>query len=442
MKRIHGRVTVLAVASTLALAGCGGAGTDDDVADGPITISFWHSASGAAAQVVDEAVASFNEAHEGEITVEATYQGTYDDSITKLANAVQAGNVPDLMQVNDTNTQYMADTGLSVSAQDLNAAAETKLDFENFVPIVASYYTIDGTMQSVPFQVSQPALFINPDLAAEAGLDPSTPPSTSAEVFEWATQINAVTGKGGFVFHINPWWVEELTASAGVVYCTPENGVGGEPAAEFVLTDPAQIAQWEAIQTMYADGVAVNVGTDGNSAQTSFASGDAGLLFASSSVLGNLTSNAAFTPVVAPFPIDSPEGGAVPGGNSVWILGEDASGAREQAAYEFAVYLASDEVQVNSFTASGYLPNTTSAAEAAAADASPSHQALLDQLLGSTDSIAAAGCHSGALQQVRTELRTALEGILTSGDDVTESLSSVEALSTELVASYIERAGN
>ncbi len=430
----------LALAAAAALLAGGCSSSASPASGGLVELTFWHSASGAAAQVVDKAVADFNTKHDGKIKVTGTYQGTYDDAITKLASAVQAKNTPDLMQVNDVNTQYMIDTKLTVSADDLNKV--TKLvDFANFAPLVGTYYTIGGTMRSVPFQTSQPALFMNPDLVKAAGLDATKPPTTFAQTFEWATKINAATGKGGFVFHINPWWVEQMTASAGIVYCTPDNGVGSSPATKVVLTDPKQVAQWTAVQALYKSKGAVNVGGDGNAAQTSFSNGDAGILLASSSVLGNVTKAAKFTPVLAPMPLDDAQGGAVPGGNSVWVLGKDAKGAKEQAAWAFAAYLASDEVQSNSFTTSGYLPNSKSAATSLASNANPAQKVLLTQLAGGADSAAAAGCHSGALQPIRTELQKAMESVLVSGADVTTTFKSVEDKSPTLISDYNKRVG-
>lgn len=439
----HSRfVLAVALTGTLALSACGGGGGGGTAApDGPVELTFWHSASGAAAGVIDKAVADFNTAHAGKSKVTAIYQGTYDDAITKLANAVQAKNIPDLMQFNDVNTPYMIDTKLTVSAKDLNDAASTKVNVDNFMPVVSRYYTIDGSMRSVPFQVSQPALFLNPDLVKAAGLNPATPPTTIAEMTTWAKQIKEKSNKAGFVFHINPWWFEELTASAGLDYCTPDNGVGAEPATKFVLTDPAQVAQWKGIQELYQSKAAVNVGGDGNAAQTSFANGDAAMLLGSSSVWGNVTKNAKFTPVVAPLPLDSPEGGAVPGGNSVWVFGTDAKGAKEQAAWEVAAYLAGDTVQADSFTTSGYLPNTKSAAEKVAGSVDANQKVLLTQLADAKTSNAAAGCHSGALQSVRTELSKAMESALVGGTDVATALKGIEDQSSGLIEAYNKRAG-
>ena len=235
--------------------------------------------------------------------------------------------------------------------------------------------------------------------------------------------------------------MEQMTASANIVYCTPGNGVGGEAATAFKLTDPKQIAQWTALQKLYASGAAVNVASDGNAATNSFSNGDSAILLSSSAALGNITKAAKFTPVVMPMPVDAVQGGPVAGGNSVWVLGKDASGAKEQAAWQFAAYLASDDVQVNSFKTSGYLPNTKTAIAKASADANDNQKVLLNQLQNAASSPATAGCHSGALQGERTEVRGALEAILVNKADVATALRGVEDKAASLITEYQKRAG-
>ena len=56
------------------------------------TISFWHSMGGVNGQAIDTLVQKFNEENEYGITVEAEYQGSYDDALNKLKSA-QMGNM-------------------------------------------------------------------------------------------------------------------------------------------------------------------------------------------------------------------------------------------------------------------------------------------------------------------------------------------------------------
>lgn len=66
---------------------------------------------------------------------------------------------------------------------------------------------------------------------------------------------------------------------------------------------------------------------------------------------------------------------------------------------------------------------------------------LLTQLADAKTSNAAAGCHSGALQSVRTELSKAMESALVGGTDVATALKGIEDQSSGLIEAYNKRAG-
>jgi sn-glycerol 3-phosphate transport system substrate-binding protein len=439
-KRLAITSVALAIGTALTLSGCVADGAPEE-SSGPVTLTFWHSADGATAEVVDTIVKEFNDAHDGQITVNATYQGKYDDTVAKLSASVQAGDLPDLVQINDVNTAFMIDSGLVAPAEQLLKDAAVDYDFGTLVPAVSNYYTVDGALSSMPFQVSQPAVFVRDDVLAATGTTPENFPTTVSGLTKWAEEAKAATGKAGLTFHINPWWFEELTAGAGIEYCNPDNGRGGDTVDEFTTADDIQVEQWTALQQLFADGAALNVGTDFSAGVNALSAGEAGAFFSSSGALGTVTSAMTTDWSVVPFPVEGDEGGVAPGGNSVFALKDSlSSDAEKAAAAEFLAYLGSDEVQEQSFAATGFLPTTDAALAASKSNADAHQTALLDQLANTSDSVAAAGCLSGALQAVRGELTPALEKIV-QGDDVKSTLTAVHDSATGLVADYNERAG-
>ena len=65
------------------------------------TITFWHSMGGVNGEAMTYLVDEFNSENTHGITVEAIYQGSYDDAINKLKSA-QIGNMgADLVQIYD-----------------------------------------------------------------------------------------------------------------------------------------------------------------------------------------------------------------------------------------------------------------------------------------------------------------------------------------------------
>ena len=72
---------------------------------------FWHSMGGVNGEALQTLVDKFNSENEYGITVDAQYQGEYDDTINKLKSA-QIGNMgADLVQIYDIGTRFMIDSG-------------------------------------------------------------------------------------------------------------------------------------------------------------------------------------------------------------------------------------------------------------------------------------------------------------------------------------------
>src|SRR5699024_2802834 len=115
------------------LAGCGGTtnsnGSADKAANQTIemadasevsgtTISFWHSMGGVNGEAINTLVEKFNSENEYGITVDAQYQGEYDDAINKLKSA-QIGNMgADLVQIYEIGTRFMMESGWIVPMQE------------------------------------------------------------------------------------------------------------------------------------------------------------------------------------------------------------------------------------------------------------------------------------------------------------------------------------
>lgn len=126
------------------------------------TISFWHSMGGVNGQAIDTLVQKFNDENEYGITVEAEYQGSYDDALNKLKSA-QIGNMgADLVQVYEIGTRFMIESGWIVPMQSMVNADE--YDTSVLEPNLAAYYTINNMLYSMPFNSSTPLMYYNKDM--------------------------------------------------------------------------------------------------------------------------------------------------------------------------------------------------------------------------------------------------------------------------------------
>ncbi|SDS44539.1 extracellular solute-binding protein [Corynebacterium timonense] len=438
----YARILSMATVATLtatSLTACGNGGDTPTNADGAVVVDFWHSSSGAAGQTLQELVDQFNEEHKGEIEILASYQGDYGDSISKFVASVQTGDLPALLQANDVQTRYLKDSGLALPAQDL-AEEDESYDFSVLIPAVANYYTMDDKVFSMPAMVSQPALFTNDTLLAEAGVDPESL-TTLDGLLDAVEQIHEATGRAGLTFHQSGWYMEQTMSMLGNEFCLPENGVGAEQPTEFDLTNPELVSTWTRIGELYDSGAIHNPGNDGSAATGAFLSQEAAIQMNSSSNYGNVAeANLDWDWSIRSLPRDTAEAGAVPGGNSLWAIAEGTSEEEQAAAWEFMKFIGSDESQMTIFQETGYLPTTSSAAENLT-DLTPQHESLLDQLTSTPVNTVTAGCHSGALNDARTSYGEAMSTIA-NGANADEALQTAKEGADQSITSYNERAGN
>lgn len=132
------------------------------------TITFWHSMSGVNGEALTALVDQFNEENTYGITVDAEFEGEYDDAINKLKSSMVGGSGPDLIQVYEIGTRFMIDSGWVIPMQELMDA--NGYDNSNIVPNIAAYYTIDDQLYSMPFNTSTPILYYNKDMFDAAGI--------------------------------------------------------------------------------------------------------------------------------------------------------------------------------------------------------------------------------------------------------------------------------
>lgn len=434
MKKFLALTTATLFASTTLVA-CGGAGGNTmKNEDGEIVVDFWHSASGAAATTLDELVKDFNTTHEGEIEVKASYQGSYEDSISKFIASVQTGELPAMLQASDVQTAYLRDSGV------ISPAAEITDDYnyDNLVDAVKNYYQFDDKVYSMPFMVSQPAVYTNDDDLQKAGINPDDL-KTIEGMLEAAEKIHEKTGHAGLTFHHSGWYMEEFQSSMGDFMCSPENGVS-EKATEFNLESEDNVALWNRIGELYAKGAIHNPGTDGSAATGAFLSGEASIQLNSSGNYGNIMSgNPNFAWSIRSLPRDTDEAGTVPGGNSLWSIKEGHSKETQEAVAEFMKYVGSDDVQKKIFDETGYLPTTTGANENLSG-LSPQQEALIDQLQSTPENTVTAGCKTGALNAARKSYQSAMSSIA-NGSDAKTALAEAQQSANNEIASYNERAG-
>lgn len=365
-------------------------------------------------------VEKFNEENEYGITVNAQYQGEYDDSLNKLKSA-QIGNMgADLVQVYEIGTRFMIESGWITPMQNMVDA--DNYDLSQIEPNLAAYYTIDDELYSMPFNSSTPIMYYNKDMFEKAGI---TEIPDSLEAIEAVGDKLLSDGGAGEVMSLSiyGWFFEQFMGKQGLEYAN--NGNGREKAATAVAFDENGGAKniLTAWKSLYDKGFAPNVGKGGDAGLADFSAGKSAITLGSTASLKQILQdvNGKFEVGTAYFPKikSSDEGGVSIGGASLWALNNDDP-KKTRATWEFVKFLISPESQAYWNAQTGYFPVTTAAQDEQVFKDNvakyPQFQTAIDQLHDSSPE------YTGALLSVFPEARATveseIENLLNGNEDV------------------------
>ena len=384
------------------------------------TISFWHSMGGVNGEALDTLVKQFNEENEYGITVDAQYQGEYDDSLNKLKSA-QIGNMgADLVQVYEIGTRFMIDSGWIVPMQEMIDG--DGYDLSQIEPNLAAYYTIDNELYSMPFNSSTPILYYNKDMFEKAGI--TEVPDSLEGIGEIGQQLLDNGGAGeAMSMGIYGWFFEQLISKQGLEYAN--NGNGRKEAATAVAFDENGAAK--NILTVWKDlndkGFAPIVGKGGDAGLADFSAGKSAITLGSTASLKQILQdvNGKFEVGTAYFPkvSSSDEGGVSIGGASLWAL-DNQDSKKLRATWEFIKFLISPESQAYWNAQTGYFPVTVAAQEEETFKQNvaeyPQFQTAIDQLHDSAPEYA--GALLSVFPEARAIVESEIESLLNGNEDV------------------------
>jgi sn-glycerol 3-phosphate transport system substrate-binding protein len=404
------------------------------------TLQFWHSMSGAKGELLRGIVEKFNAAPEnaGAVRVELQFVGTYEEGLNKLRTALLAGRGPHLVQITDIGTQAMADSGAIVPLQDF-VDRDPAFPLKEILAPIRRYYEIGGRLQSLPFATSGPILYYNADAFAKAGV--AGPPRTFAELEADARRLtNPAEKTTGVTWPLHSWFFEQLLARQGALLADHGNGRAGRAAAVDLASPAARaaVALWVG---MVREGTFANVGRGWDPAEQNFLSGRSAMLLTSTSDVFEVQKKAAFRVRTAPLPARDAKtpGGAVVGGNSIWIL-KDKPAAERQAAYRFLKFMASKESQRAWHVGTGYFPirgDVIAELEKEGFYArNPAAKTAIDQLRATPDLPATRGALLGSFPETREYVESALELILAGYETPDQALAWAQSRSNDALARY------
>lgn len=450
----------LGLAAALLVVACGsGGGNNNDTtktkcpvdelqkATSPIEITFWHAMNRANEETLVRLVNEY-QVQQPKVKVKLINQTGYRESFEKFKAGLSSGDLPDIVQIEETATQQMIDTQATIPVQDCIDAE--KYDTSDYLTRVLDYYTVDNALVSMPFNVSNPVLYYDKNAFTAAGLDPEKPPKTLAEVTEYSKKIKASGYEFGYGLKLDPWWIEQESAKGGELFVNNSNG-RSERATAAAFDNHVSLKAFTWMDEMVASGLAVANSASGPSAfdnLLAIRSKKLAMTVDTSAALGTISQLMASGEAggvklgVAPMPGPSGKGGVLVGGASLYIAAK-SSGPKRAAAWDLTKFLTSSMTQAEWAAGTGYIPIRKSSANSKVMTelwkAEPGYKVAYDQLLGGVDNAATAGPVIGAYQAVRDVVLAAQQRMLTQGVSPQKALRDAQKLATKAMVDYNSR---
>ncbi|WCF09980.1 ABC transporter substrate-binding protein [Paenibacillus thiaminolyticus] len=412
MKKAGVIILLLAVLSLSAIGCTNSSGSEARQSDdGRIKVTFWHAMSGSAGELIAKMANDYN-ASQDKYFVDAIFQGSYEESLTKLKAVGGTSEAPTLMQVQEIGTKYMVNSGYIQPVQDL--IDQDKFDLSQWEENILSYYQIDGKLYSLPFNTSNAILIYNKDKFKAAGLDPDSPPKTFGEIREMAKKLtdNSKNEKG-FALLIYGWFIEQLLANQGADFV--DNGNGRDSlATKSLLNSPESLGIFQWLDDMNKDGTLGNYGRQWDDIRAAFSAGKVAMYMDSTAGIAGVMQASPFEVGTGflPTPDGKEANGVIVGGASLWLMNSVAEEEKE-AAWDFMKYVTTPAVQAEWAAGTGYFPITKAAHEEPVLkekyEQAPQFLTTVKQLQNTKIGSATRGALISVFPETRNEVATAIE---------------------------------
>ena len=409
------------------------------LADDKVTVTFWYSLSGTNADAIKTIVDLYNESQD-KVFVDAQYQGEYDDAINKFGQAFAGGAKPcDILHSYEIGTRFILGTGWVKPVQEF--IDKDGWDYNVIEPNLLAYYTVDGKINSMPFNCSTPLLYYNATAFKEAGITVDDV-KTIDGVLAAAEKLTTYDAEGkvdryGLAISNYGWFFEQWVGKMGREYVNNGNGrvdratavaFGDNGAALDIFNMWKKFA--ESPYVMYAERGGTQQG------RAAYVAGKAAMCLASTANIAgtilNVGDNFEVGAAYFPYVNADDKGGVSTGGGTLWII-DSGDQAKMDAAYDFIKFCVNPENQAYWSSMTGYFPINVNAKDTEKMQETlskyPQFQVALDQLHDSGPE------YVGSLLSVFPEVRQIVE-------EVTEKVYNGEITPEQGVDELVSRAND
>ena len=327
-------------------------------------IVFWHCASDNVGALVEGYVADFNATvgAEHHIVVEAVFQGSYNDAVTKMNSMIGTetmADLPDVLQMDATGKISYLNSGAAYTvdaAQAEFAGTDLAADLSQTLPAALANWNVAGSQLGLPFATSTTVTYYNKTALDAVG---ASAPETLADIGALAPLFE---GDGRIIYACLPNtptlanWLGQL----GSYLVNGSNGTEGAATALDCIENGALERFLTAWSDLYVTGALSN--TAGST--DAFVAGQQLIMTSSSSSIHSVRAkvDGAFEVGIAVYPkVDENASLGASVNGSCLAMFDHGDAARRKAAWLFAQYMAGADVQADFAANTGYLPSSAAA---------------------------------------------------------------------------------
>jgi multiple sugar transport system substrate-binding protein len=359
-----------------------------------VTIEFAYSYSHLFDVTYEAMMPAFKEKHPDiDVKFRATYESYEDGTNTILREAV-SGTLPHVTMQGLNRQQILVEKGIAKSLEPF-IAKEADFAKDGYHDAMLSLSTFDDAVYGLPFSVSLPVGYYNMDMMKSAGVE--SLPTTWDEVITVCEKMKA-NGVDNPIFWgwsvTGNWFLQALMWSQDKPIV--DNG-------RMALDSPEALAALEQMQEIFTKCDMQNI--EWKAALSSFAAGEIGMMFWSTSALGAVErSQGDFELVTGAFPgMGETPKGLPAGGNAAVLTSTSDDPKVQEAAWAWIKFITSGEGAAEVAKTTGYMPPNKAANEVILADfyeANPNKKTAVDQLPLLRDWLAYPGDNGLAITQV------------------------------------------
>lgn len=394
------------------------------------------SVGGAPAERIAKLCEQFHQEHP-EILVNPVYAGTYAETRTKVQAAIKGGNTPAIALMFSIDLFSLLSMDVLYDYESLATAPEDQAWLNGFYDGFMKNSRTAGKTYGIPWQRSTIILYYNKDAYREAGLDPDMPPTTWAELEEYAQKLTKTeNGK------VTRYGIQIPSDKAGYAYwmlqtfCTQQNGFNlmNELGNEVYFNDPRTITGLTFWKGLSDKGAQAPGTTAWSTTPTDFLEGRAVMIYHTTGNLTNIKNNATFEFGTAKLPAKDSFGSPTGGGN--FYLFKGVPQEQTDAAITFIKWMTNTPDRVAQWSIdTGYVATRPEAYET---QLLKEYTASFPQALTARDQLEFGYAEFSVYDQGRVQdiLDTAIEAVMTGISTPQESMDAAQEEADAILSQY------